>query len=155
MLPFRRVEDRRAGPAALGILIPPGLRTVVILRPRPLRWDLLPLRPAGQGEGFCAFDRDEAAGVARRLQRALEEAAHGGNNPVVAAADASGRFLVSCQSCGLRWVACLRTPGRPYSPAVFSTWSEATEAAAAIAGFLRPATGAQQELYFNTQNFSR
>ncbi len=31
---FRRVEGEEAGPDALGILVPPGKRTFVILRPR-------------------------------------------------------------------------------------------------------------------------
>ena len=66
---FRRVEGSQAGPSALGILVPPGARTLVILRPRALEWDLLPLQD--RDEGFCEFDRETAAGIARGIQQAL------------------------------------------------------------------------------------
>jgi hypothetical protein len=159
MPPFRRVEDRRAGPEALGILVPPGLRTVVILRPRPLRWDLLPLR-GGDGlpwpPAFCDFSRDEAAAVARKVQLALEQAAGGERSPLEAVASPAGRgYLVCCRPGEFRWLACPRLPGKPYEPAVFATRDEAAAAAAALARFLWPAADAQQEFYFNTQNFSR
>ena len=48
---FRRVDDDRAGPAAMGILVPPGRRTFLILRPRALAWDLILLRRA-EGSTF-------------------------------------------------------------------------------------------------------
>ena len=48
---FRRVEPHQAGARALGILVPPGPKTVVILRPRGLDWDLLPR--AGRGSPRC------------------------------------------------------------------------------------------------------
>jgi hypothetical protein len=154
MPPFLRVEDRRAGPEALGILVPPGLRTVVILRPRALGWDLLPVRPGAWPPDFCTFGRDEAAGVARQVQRDLAAAAGGGTNPVVTVAGPAG-FLICCQRGAFRWVACPRVPGKPYEPVLFATPEEASAAAAALTRFLWPAADAQQEYYFNTQNFSQ
>jgi hypothetical protein len=158
MPPFRRVEDRRAGPSALGILVPPGPRTLVILRPRSLEWDLLPLRPDDAGRasaGFCEFGRDEAAGVARRVQRALEQAAGVGANSVEAVAlpDGAG-FWVVARAGAWCWVACRREPGQPYRASQFATREGAGEAVARLACVLCPAAEAGQEYYFNTQNFS-
>jgi hypothetical protein len=159
MAPFRRVTDSRAGPEALGILVPPGQRTLVILRPRALRWDLLPVRPGARlawPPVFCAFDRDEAASVARQIQQDLEQGARGSANPVAVVASPTGLgFLVCCQRSDLRWIACLRLPGQPYEPAIFATLDEAAAAADALARFLWPNADAQQEYYFNTQNFER
>jgi hypothetical protein len=153
MPPFVRVEDRRAGPDALGILVPPGRRTVVILRPRSLRWDLLAVRQ-GEPLAFCEFGRDEAAGVARQVQRALELGAVTGVNSVAAVAGVGG-YTVCCRRGEFCWVACARRPGRAYEPAVFATADEAAAAAAELARILCPAADARQEYYFNTQNFSR
>jgi hypothetical protein len=158
MPPFRRVEDRRAGPTALGILVPPGLRTFVILRPRALEWDLLPLRPGdgGAAAGFCEFGRDEAAGVARRVQRALEQGAGAGANPVEAVAlpDGAGYWVVA-RAGEFCWVACRRVPGQPYRASLFATAEGAGEAAARLACVLCPGADAGQEYYFNTQHYSR
>src|SRR4029077_4289559 len=96
MAAFRRVEDNRACPEALGILVPPGQSTLVILRPRALEWDLLPIRfDRGINSGFCAFGRDEAAAVARQVPRALEEGARAkGRSVQVVANPAGDGFLV-------------------------------------------------------------
>lgn len=154
MPPFRRVEARHAGPQALGILIPPGRRTLVILRPRGLAWDLLPLRPADGPAAFCDFGRDEAVAVARAVHRALE-AGPEGDSPVQAAADPAGPgCLVRTEAGAFTWVACLRVPGQPYAPMRFADFDEARAAAARLAVVLWPAADAGQELYFNTQNFS-
>jgi hypothetical protein len=156
MSAFRRVEDRRAGPTAVGILVPPGARTVVILRPRALSWDLLaalggwPAWPVA----FRDFGRDEAAGVARRLQRSLEEGAGFAPCPVEAVAVPGYGFLVCCRGADVVWVACPRRPGRAYEPLLFGTEGEAARAAAETARFLWPPDDAQQEFYFNTQHFS-
>jgi hypothetical protein len=159
MAPFRRVEDCRAGASALGILVPPGRRTVVILRPRAVPWDLLALRPAdGHGAltAFCDFERDEAAGVARRVQQALAHAAGAGGCPVeMLSSPGSAGYRVCLRAAGFTWLACPRAPGQPYRPVDFSTPDEARDAAARLARFLCPAADADQEYYFNTQNFSR
>jgi hypothetical protein len=157
MPPFRRVEDCRAGPHALGILVPPGRRTVVILRPRAVSWDLLALRP-GEGPGphaaFCEFSREEAAGVARQVQRTLEQAACDGGTPVEAVAGPVHGYRVCVRAGGYTWLACPRVPGQPYRTMEFATLDEACDAAARLAQFLCPAAEAGQEYYFNTQNFS-
>ena len=82
---FRRVEADRAGASALGVLIPPGKRTVIILRPRSLAWDLLPARWSGDPQRppeFCQLARDDAPAVARKLIEALEDAAARQVNPL-------------------------------------------------------------------------
>src|SRR6266542_7121977 len=113
MPPFRRVEDRRASATALGILVPPGGRSLVILRPRALEWDLLPLRP--DGAAFCEFGRDEAAGIARRVQRALEQGVGSDVSPVRTVARPSGDgYHVAVWAGELDWVVCRRVPGQPY-----------------------------------------
>jgi hypothetical protein len=153
---FRRVEDCQAGPTALGILVPPGPRTVVILRPRALAWDLL-AADAGErgGPHFREFGRDEAAGVARQVHRALEEAACEGTDLVQTVAGPAGGFQVWATLAEHTWIACPREPGCPYRPLIFSARGEANAAAAALADVLCPASDAAQEFYFNTQNFAR
>lgn len=152
MAVFRRVEDRRAGPDALGILVPPGARTFVILRPRALDWDLIPLEE-GERPTFCAFDRDDAAALARRLHRALEDASTRDVRSAAILLVPDG-FLASLRALGMRWVACPRVPGRVYRPCVFPSRDDAMAAIDRLLPYLCPEPGADQEYYFNTQNFS-
>jgi hypothetical protein len=156
MSAFRRVEGARAGPAALGILVPPGRRTVVIVRPRGLDWDLLPLRAdETPGTPFHEVGVAEAADLGRELRRVFEE---GGDNPIrvepLPAAGAVG-YEIRAAIGSRSWVACPRTPGVPYRPAVFATLDEALAAAAALTAVLCPGEGVTQELYFNTHHFTR
>jgi hypothetical protein len=157
MTPFRRVDAQHAGPKALGILVPPGRHTLVILRPRGLEWDLVPARWNGNActpPVFCRFSRDEAAGVARRLQHALEQAIQG-DSPVQTVGDAKGqRFQVWLRTAEFVWVLCPRIPGQPYQPLHFASLDEATGAAERLEPYLWPDLEANQEYYFNTQNFS-
>ncbi|MGH9676480.1 MAG: hypothetical protein ACRD36_05205, partial [Candidatus Acidiferrum sp.] len=60
MVQFQRVDAGEAGPSALGILIPPGRRTILIVRPRHLEFDLVLMRPEGQ-LGFCELTHDQAS----------------------------------------------------------------------------------------------
>jgi hypothetical protein len=150
---LRRVTDRRAGPAALGILVPPGPRTFLILRPRSLAWDLVLV---GADGAFREMGRDEAEAAAAHLGRALDEWAAGGPGAVEAVAAPDGR------GCWLRvgvgpvtLVACPRDPGRPYRPAVFADPAAARAAAGQLAAVLCPPAGVAQELYFNTRHFGR
>src|ERR1700683_1556260 len=69
MCPFRRVEGEQAGPSALGVLVPPSRRTVLILRPRTLGWDLVLAQPSG---GFREMNREEAEHAAHQVAAALE-----------------------------------------------------------------------------------
>src|SRR5262249_27592345 len=84
MSPLRRVFGERAGPTALGILVPRGRRTVLILRPRALAWDLLLTHAAATGSvaPFRELGRDEAEAAAEQLCRALEGWAGGGTGRV-------------------------------------------------------------------------
>jgi hypothetical protein len=151
MAAFRRVEDVRAGATALGILVPPGQRTLVILRPRALDWDLLPLRfDRGIYSGFCDFARDEAAALARRVQRGLEE----GASPAQVVTNPGGDgYLVWIPVSDLMWIVCARMPGRPYEPVAFASGAEADVAVRRLTPYFWPAADADQEYYFNTQNF--
>ncbi|MBI3410720.1 MAG: hypothetical protein HY040_20475 [Planctomycetes bacterium] len=157
-MPFCRVEPERAGPGALGILVPPGQKTLVILRPRAHAWDLLPARWDGDPEVppvFCTFERDEAAHVARRLLHLLEEHVERGFSPVHTVGDSqSRRFQVWLRTEELIWIACRRTPGKAYQPVLFETQEEARSAAELEEAVVWPGADALQEYYFNTQKFA-
>ncbi len=159
MPPFRRVDARQAGPRALGILVPPGLRTVVILRPRSLEWDLLPLKPGleqSNPPAFCDWTRDEAAVMARRVVRAFERVAGSLASPIEIVCSPPGeRYGVCARVEGCLWIACGRLAGKSYQPSFFGCAEEAAAAAALLAPLLSPAADAQQEYYFNTQAFAR
>lgn len=154
MSPFRRVEGSQAGPSALGILLPPGRRTLVVVRPRPLDWDLLPLNPnENGGPRFWEAARIEAQDVAQRLYRALEASvAEGGARVDAVAADAGYEVRVAVGSFVL--LVCGRVPGRPYEPHNFPTVSEALTAVERVAACLNPGTEEQREVYLNTRNFA-
>lgn len=156
MPPFVRVEDCKAGPAAIGILVPPGQRTTVILRPRSLPWDLLAGRidPASETVRLCDFVRDEAATLARQLARQLEMHAREQCHGVEVHRTGGGEgALVWLRHGELVWAACSRRPGLPYEVLRFVTLDEAQHAAAQLSACLCPAHDAGQEYYFNTQHF--
>jgi hypothetical protein len=159
MSAFRRVDAQRAGAMALGILVPPGLKTLVILRPCGLEWDLLPARWAGEPATppvFSQFSREEAALVARRFQQSLEDAVVAGKNPVGTFGNPSGQaFQVWVRTGEHVWILCRRLPGRPYEPLVFGSQEEAENAGRRLSPIFHPALDANQEYYFNTQNFER
>jgi hypothetical protein len=149
---FRRVEGEQAGPAALGILVPPSRRTFVILRPRALPWDLVLCREDGPSS-FRELAHDEASAAAQGLFRSLREWAAGGPGAVEVVADEEGCRLRVCIGPFVL-VACRRLPGQPYS-ALVSPEAEAHGAAKRLAAVLCPAAGIDQEVYFNTRFFER
>jgi hypothetical protein len=156
MSAFRRVEDERAGPEAIGILVPPSRRTFLILRPRSLPWDLLVVNepaPADQVT-FREMSREEASGQALALFRALQAWAAGGPGglAVSPAPDAGFRLLVKAGSFAL--VVCDRMPGRPYQPEEFVDRESAECAGRELAAVLCPGPDAEHEVYFNTRHFS-
>lgn len=153
-MPLCRVPDDQAGPAALGILLPPGSRTVLIVRPRSLQWDLLLVRGVS-GLDFRELDADEAVGVAEAFLRALEAWNAGGVGQVAAAASSQGGFLVWLDVDEFTLVLCGRLPGQPYRPLTFAVESEAREAAGRLSQVLHPPTGVVQEVYLNTRHFAR
>src|SRR6476620_1466417 len=124
---FRRVEASQARADAVGILVPLGERTMVIVRPRALSWDLLPARWNGSSESapvFCQFSRDDAAAAARRLHRGLEQAVSNRRNPIETFGG-GGHFQVWVRLDDLVWILCRRSPGQAYRPALFASQEEA------------------------------
>jgi len=157
--PFRQVEASEAGPDALGILLPPGRRTLVLLRPRSMDWDLVPIRPDGD-EGpqtlFWEVDRDEGTRLVEELHRGLEDWCFGGLGRVEPVSAPGGKgYQVRAGIGRFVLIACDRIPGAPYKPAVFDTVSAALAAAEHITVVLSPGPGAIQEIYFNTDNFRK
>jgi hypothetical protein len=158
MCPLRRVEDSEAGPHAVGILVPPGRRTIVVVRPRALIWDLvvtheeLPL----VGSPFRELGQEEAADTAENLFQALEDWYAGGAGGMETSCCRIGetRWVKANLGC-FRLVACLRIPGQPYRPMQFRNEGEANEAAEALASVLFPAINQDQEVYFNKHHFTR
>jgi hypothetical protein len=152
---FRRVDGGQAGPLALGILVPPGRRTFLILRPRALSWDLL-LAGAADSPSFRPLAHDEASFAAQAVYRALREWSAGGEGRVeVVADDGAPGYWVRASVGGFTLVACPRVPGRPYNPLVCADAGPARAAALALAAVLHPPEGAEQEVYFNTRFFER
>lgn len=156
---FQRVDAERAGPRALGVLIPPGRRTLVILRPRGMDWDLVLLKPDAPelaAAQFWELSQWEASGMTHRTLRALQEWAGAGNGAtaVVPAAEDNG-YHVRVASGPLAWAVCRRVPGQPYRPATFATSPEAEAVATELTKVLCPAAEDHQEIYFNTRHFTR
>jgi hypothetical protein len=155
---FFRVDVKQAGPNALGILVPQQTKTLVIVRPRALAWDLLPARWNGDSTNaprFCWFTRDEATGAARRILRTLETAVTLGANPVQTFGNAEEeRLQIWLRTEEFVWIVCRRSPGEEYRPMIFPTREDAEREAEKIAAIVWPTADARQEYYFNTQNFS-
>ncbi len=157
MSSFRIVDARQAGPTAVGVLIPPGRRTVVVVRPRTLDLDLLLVYRGEDGEPTAAFHeagRAEAAMLAENLQRHLLQSAgkRSCQTEVVPATGADG-FWVRAEVGAFLLIACRRIAGQPYRPAVFATREEAERVAAAAGAALNP--GEDAELYVNADFFGR
>lgn len=154
---FRRVGAAEASSQAIGILVPPGKRTTMIVRPRALAWDLLPIRRVeeeGHEASFLELSRDEATRQARDLYRGLESLAEGGMAVVEVVRAGETGYCIHARLSQITLLACRRIPGQSYHPAVFAMLEEARQAAAGIAAILQPPDGAQPEVYFNTQKFS-
>jgi hypothetical protein len=152
---FQRIDPQQAGPDALGILVPPGQRTLVIVRPRALEWDLLPARWDGEVEhppAFCTFSRDEAAGVARQLILELQSSS---DNPLGTFGNVDGTSVqIWLRLKEFVWVVCRRQPGRGYEPMIFSSQHAAANAAELLTPVIWPPAGVVQQYYINTQRFS-
>ncbi len=156
-MPFSRVQGERASPSALGILIPPGRRTMMIVRPRALDWDLLPVDPRANDEPhFWEVSREFAPRLAQEFLSALTEEGEPGGNRVeaIAAPDGDG-YQVRAGVGRFVLIVCGRVAGQPYQPLVFESVAEACAAADRISSFLCPARDAEQEVYLNTRQFSR
>jgi hypothetical protein len=152
MAALRRVFGNRAGPTAIGVLIPPGPRTVVVLRPRSLPWDLLLIEPGDDTIRFRDFAREGAEAVADSLVRALESCRASG----ITAAPAPGSpgYCVRVALDRFHLIACPRLPGESYRPMVWATVEEATQAADVLGQVLDPAANEPREIYFNSRHFT-
>ena len=159
MSAFRLVNDDQAGPLAVGLLVPPGRRTLVIVRPRALPWDLLIVHShprTGPTTTFRDFGREEAAAATEGLCLALQEWARGGPGRIEAVPVPGGEgYLVRGEVGIFPLLACLRRPGQPYQPLIFPRLDQARETAETLANVLCPDAGAGQELYVNTRHFTR
>ncbi len=145
-MPFRRVADIDAGPLALGILAPPTARTLLILRPRELPWDLVATATLGSAD-FLSLDRHEAALQAQRLFRALE------TGPVSCQGSVRPAGLALAVSIGeFGLLLCDRVPGRPYAAAALPDEAALARATARLLAVLSPGEQ-EQEVYFNTAHF--
>lgn len=156
---FRRVLGERAGPTAVGVLVPPGKRTLVVVRPRALHWDLVLAQPGADGKpgvGFQEMGRNFAGNAAQKLSQALIHWAEEGlGGAQTLPAPAGEGFWVWADIEGMLLVACPRQPGEAYRPATFASEEETRDAVAQITAALRPAPDANRELYTNTQHFNR
>jgi hypothetical protein len=156
MPPFRTVHAGRAGPSALGILVPPGNRTVVVVRPRALPVDLVMVRPATNGASGASFFEAgrQAAGLeAQRLAQALVQGAAGSTGVVVIGAE--NACHVRAEVGTFHFVACERLPGQAYRPHVYATLDDAKRAADELEAVLFPGPDAERELYTNMSQFGR
>lgn len=149
---YRLVEAAAAGPHALGILVPPGPRTVVLLRPRALDFDLLSVRTEDGRLAFVETEAAVAACHARELLLALEHGAASGRIELTPLANEAG-CLVIVTLAGFRLLVCQRTPGQAYQPARFASVDTAAQLAALLEDVLCPAPGTVRDVYFNTRDF--
>jgi len=153
-MPFRTVSGPEAGPGAVGVLVPPGRRTVVVVRPRSLSVDLLLVRRGPEGELLDAFHeagRGEADLLAQNLGRSLST-----GRGVVEVVPGEGRgFWVRAEVGAFPLIVCGRVAGQPYRPLLFADEAAAAQVADAVRALLCPGPETVQELYFNTEHFAR
>lgn len=154
MCPLRHVEGHRAGPSALGILVPPGRRTFLIVRPRTLSWDLLLLRRSSMS-AFQDLAREEAGRAAHELFQALRHWSEDASGHVEEVACPDGRgFWVRVRVGAFALLVCARQPGKPYLPLTFADKDTALSAAEQVRRVLRPPAHIDQEVYLNTLHFA-
>jgi hypothetical protein len=155
-MPLRRVFANRAGPNAIGLLIPPGPRTVVIMRPRSVPWDFLCIHPDADTIRFREFAREEAEAVAESLGEALEKDGTGANDKIeTMPAPGSPGCCLRIALDRFHLFACPRAPGQAYRLMVWATPEEAMQAATALRQSLYPDDGETREIYFNSRHFTR
>jgi hypothetical protein len=156
---LRLVSDEKAGPNAIGILVPPARRTFLIVRPRSLSFDLLLLAEA-RGSTFRDFDSEQAGRAAEAFFDTLAKPSNGCSSCAEVSAatppDAcGGAFQVRVHVGPFHLLVCDRLPGQPYKPLLFPDVNSADAAAERISALLCPPAGVEQEFYFNTRHFQR
>lgn len=153
MAGFRPVSGDRAGARAVGILVPPGRRTVVVVRPRALDFDLLVARPDAEGNagpGFAEAERADAIILAQNLVKVLSAGA-AGQVREVPAREGTGSWVQARVGPHVL-IACARQPGQAYRPMLWPSQDKTAEAIGQISRALFPET--EQELYTNVLNFA-
>ncbi len=151
-MPFREVHGEDAGPSAVGILVPPGRRTVVVVRPRSLDVDLLLVRRGDDGAPLAGF-HETGCGEALMLARNLSRAFGSVSITVQPANDGGCHILAEVGAFVL--IVCGRVPGQAYRPLLFPTDADAQPTADAVRAVLCPAPGTERQVYLNTQHFAR
>ncbi|GIW81123.1 MAG: hypothetical protein KatS3mg105_2930 [Gemmatales bacterium] len=153
MTPIRQVEGSKASERALGILIPPGQRTIVLLRPRALEYDLLPVnQDNSHGTFFWEIPQGRASAIADEMVQALTE--HLQDVRIVPIADGDG-YQLRMSLGHFVFVVCPRIAGQPYRPLALPTVAEAEKVSNRIRDALVPPSGADLEWYLNSRHFSR
>src|SRR5262249_30949356 len=157
MSAFRLMAAAEAGPNALGLLTPPGRRTLLIVRPRALPWDLLVVqsRRTGPTTEFRDFSRDEAAAAGEGLLAALQRWAGGESTCRVEVFTAPDGFLPRAQTAVFPRLPSPRRAGQPSQPLILDHLADAEAAADQLRAVLHPGPEAEQEVYFNDRHFSR
>jgi hypothetical protein len=153
MCPLQRVTDTEAGPDAVGLLLPPGRLTFLIIRPRSLGCDLLLLRSADHAD-FRAMPRDEATLVAQKVYRALERWIDRGDGQVAPVEQSGSEFWLQARIGSWFFLVCPRQPGQPYQPQTYTDLASAQSAAEELARALCPSPQVVQEIYFNIRHFT-
>jgi hypothetical protein len=158
MSSLRLVADDRAGPSAIGILAPPARRTILIVRPRSLPFDLLVLAESG-GTAFREFEREQAGRAAEALFDTLAD--WSASNPLrvectpTAGTASPDSFQLRVHVGPFHLLACDRRPGQPYVALAFADLAAARATADRLTRLLCPPPGNDQEVYLNTRNFQR
>lgn len=154
MCPLRRVTDTEAGPEAIGMLLPPGRLTFLIIRPRCLASDLLLVQSA-ENAAFRSMSRDEATIVGQKVYRALERWIDRGDGQAAATEEPDGtEFWLRVRIGDYYFLACPRRPGQPYQPLGYPDRELAQAAAQEMAQALCPGPDVEQEIYFNLRHFT-
>ncbi len=154
MCPLRRVTDTEAGPDAVGMLLPPGRLTFLIIRPRALSSDLLLVQSATDS-AFRPMSRDEATIVTQKVYRALErwlDQGDGQADPVPMPGNSA--FHLQVRIGGFYFLACPRRPGQPYQPQSFADHAAAHASAQELVRALCPSAAVEREIYFNIRHFT-
>jgi hypothetical protein len=156
MSPPRVVSGDKAGPNAIGILVPPAPRTFLIVRPRSLCFDLLVLAEA-HGSAFREFEREQASRAAEALLDALcSLSSIQSAKTEVRASNSDPEALELRLHVGpFHLLVCERQPGKPYAPLHFINEISAGAAAESLRLLIAPPNGMQQEFYLNTRFFQR
>jgi len=154
MCPLRRVTDTEAGPDAVGLLLPPGRLTWMIVRPRSLACDLLLVQSAADS-AFRPLSRDEATIVAQKVYRALERWINQGDGEAAAIETSGGTtFWLRVRMGSFFFLACPRQPGQPYQPQAYADRDAAQAASRELARALCPSADVEREIYFNIRHFT-